>query len=62
MSSTRDGSQLSPGYFAAGMILGALVGFGLWMATDLFVFFPAFLGVGVVLGIVFDDARPRKHR
>lgn len=56
------GSDLSPVAFAAGMILGALVGFAIWMATDTFVFFPAFLGVGVVFGLIFDTARKRKEQ
>jgi hypothetical protein len=60
MDSAGNGSELSAGAFAAGMILGALVGFALWMATDTFVFFPAFLGMGVVFGLIFDAARRRK--
>jgi hypothetical protein len=60
MDSTGNGSDISPGAFAAGMILGALVGFALWMATDTFVFFPAFLGMGVVFGLIFDAARRRR--
>lgn len=61
MNGSRNGSDLSPASFAAGMILGALVGFALWMATDTFVFFPVFLGVGVVFGLVFDAARKRRE-
>ena len=61
MDGTPNRSQLSPGAFAAGMILGAMVGFGLWMATDTFVLFPAFLGMGVVFGLMFDAARRRRR-
>ena len=60
MNGKPNGSDLSPVAFAAGMILGALVGFALWMATDTFVFFPAFLGVGLVFGLIFDAARSRR--
>jgi hypothetical protein len=42
---------------AVGMILGALIGFVLWMATDIFVFMPAFLGVGLTLALVIDGVR-----
>lgn len=60
MASSGGGSELSVGAFTAGMILGALVGFALWMATDTFVFFPAFLGMGLVFGLIFDAARRRR--
>ncbi|WP_062377732.1 hypothetical protein [Demequina pelophila] len=42
--------------FAAGMLLGALIGFIIWIATDNFALFPAFLGVGVGLGLAFSQA------
>lgn len=61
MDSTGNGRELSAGAFAAGMILGALVGLALWMATDTFVFFPAFLGMGVVFGLIFDAAGKRRQ-
>lgn len=37
---------------AAGMLIGALIGFALWIATDTFVFMPAFLGVGLAFGLM----------
>lgn len=49
--------ELSPGAFALGMLMGAVIGFALWMGTDTFVFFPVFLGVGVVFGMMFNAAR-----
>lgn len=61
MDNTSGRRELSAGAFAVGMILGALVGFALWMATDTFVFFPAFLGMGVVFGLIFDAARRSKE-
>lgn len=61
MDSTGKERELSAGAFAAGMILGSLVGFALWMATDTFVFLPAFLGMGVVFGLIFDAARRRRE-
>jgi hypothetical protein len=50
------------GTFASTWFLAALVisKFVLWMATDTFVFFPVFLGMGVVFGLIFDVARRRR--
>ena len=45
---------------AAGMIIGTITGFAIWMTTDLFVIFPVFIGIGVVLGLVFTEARDRR--
>lgn len=45
---------------AVGMILGALTGFAIWIATDTFAVFPAFLGAGLVLGLVFSEATGRR--
>lgn len=50
-------ATLSPGAFAAGMLLGAVIGFAIWMGTGDFVFFPVFLGVGVVFGMLFSAQR-----
>lgn len=58
----RDDRQLLPVPFAAGMLLGAATGFAIWIATDTFALFPAFLGIGVVLGIVFSQASSRHRR
>lgn len=60
MADQHDRNNLSPGAFAAGMLMGAVLGFALWMGTDTFVFFPAFLGVGVVFGMIFG-AEQRSH-
>jgi hypothetical protein len=43
------------------MLLGGLTGFAIWIATDTFALFPAFLGIGVVLGIVFSQASGRRR-
>jgi hypothetical protein len=45
---------------AAGMILGALTGLLIWITTDTFALFPAFLGVGLVLGLVFSNSSGRR--
>ncbi len=52
-----DGRAVSPGPFAAGMLVGALVGFALWLTTDTFVLFPAFLAVGAALGLALGSGR-----
>lgn len=49
--------EIRPMPMAVGMILGALTGFALWIATDTFVFFPAFLGVGLALGLALGSLR-----
>ncbi|MDN4473189.1 hypothetical protein [Demequina zhanjiangensis] len=48
--------------FAAGMLLAAVTGFLIWIATDTFALFPAFVGIGVVLGLVFSRASDRRGR
>lgn len=60
MDGTSNRGQLGAGPFVAGMLLAGAVGFALWMATETFVFFPAFLGTGVVFGMIFDAARRRR--
>lgn len=45
---------------AAGMILGSLTGFAIWITTDTFALFPAFVCIGFVLGLVFSDASNRR--
>ena len=47
--------------FAVGMVTGALIGFVLWIATDTFALFPAFIGVGLVLGMVLQSAADRPN-
>lgn len=55
----NDGNdrEFRPGPMAAGMLTGALIGFALWIATDTFVFMPAFLGVGLALGLMLGGMR-----
>lgn len=60
MGSGRGGPEVRPLPMAAGMILGAVTGFAIWIATDTFALFPAFLGVGLVLGLVFSEAAGRR--
>lgn len=62
MGDHEDPPQLRPVPFAVGMLLGAAIGFALWIATDTFALFPAFLGVGVVLGIVLSGTSGRRDR
>lgn len=52
-----DRPAVAPGPFAAGMLVGALVGFALWIATDTFVLFPALLAVGAALGLALGSGR-----
>ena len=58
MTRSDQKEQLRPVPFAVGMLIAGVTGFALWMATDTFVLFPAFMGMGVVLGILFS--RPRR--
>ena len=57
-------SMMSAAYIAGyrvGMLVAGGTGFLMWLATETFVFFPAFLGMGVVLGMVFSQAAARRH-
>jgi hypothetical protein len=47
---------------AAGMLLGGLAGLLIWITTDTFVLFPAFLGIGLVLGLVFSEAGTKRRQ
>jgi hypothetical protein len=47
--------QVRPIPLAVGMLIGAVLGFVLWIATDTFALFPAFLGVGVGLGVALSS-------
>ena len=62
MADDRRGPEISPGPMAAGMLLGGVTGFLIWITTDTFALFPAFLGIGFVLGLVFSEAGTRRHR
>jgi len=59
MSSKDTGTEVRPVPLAIGMLLGGLTGFLIWITTDTFALFPAFLGMGVVLGLVFSNAGGR---
>ena len=48
----EPGSDFRPLPMAAGMLMGALVGFVLWLATDAFVFLPVCSGAGLALGLI----------
>ncbi len=52
-------SPMSVMAFAVGMVTGAVIGFVLWIATDTFALFPAFIGMGLVLGMVLQSAVDR---
>ena len=51
-----QGAPVSAVAMAIGTIAGALIGFVLWIATDTFALLPAFLGVGLVLGMALQSA------
>ena len=53
--------RIRPLPFAAGMVIGGVTGFLIWMATDTFVLFPAFIAIGFVLGLVFSQAADRRR-
>ena len=58
---TNREPQMRPLPMAAGMLIGAVTGFAIWITTDTFALFPAFLGVGLVLGIVLSQASDRRR-
>jgi MFS superfamily sulfate permease-like transporter len=62
MSSSNENSGPGVVTTAAGMVIGALTGLAVWLTTDLFVFFPVFIGVGFVLGMVFKEAKERRNK
>ena len=47
---------------AAGMVIGTATGLAIWLTTDLFVFFPVVIGIGFVLGLVFQEANSGRHQ
>jgi len=55
------GPEVRPVPMAAGMLLGSLTGFAIWITTDTFALFPAFVCIGFVLGLVFSDASDRRQ-
>ncbi len=62
MRNTSQRDELRPMPLLAGMLVAGITGFVLWIATDTFALFPAFLGVGVVLGLVFSRVRQQRTR
>jgi hypothetical protein len=62
MASSDRRPELRPIPMAAGTLLGSLTGFAIWIATDTFAVFPAFLGIGLVLGLVFSQTQPDKRQ
>ncbi len=58
----RNGTQLQPLPLAVGMLIGGVTGFLIWTATDTFALFPAFLGIGLVLGIALSEAASKRRR
>ena len=61
MAEGDRGPEFRPVPMAAGMLLGSLTGFAIWITTDTFALFPAFVGIGFVLGLVFSDASGRRE-
>ena len=59
MPANVSGQQIRPVPLAIGMLLGALTGFLIWVTTDTFALFPAFVGIGLVLGLVFSQVTRR---
>jgi F0F1-type ATP synthase assembly protein I len=45
--------NISPTALAVSMVSGALVGFIIWMVTDMFVFLPVFIGAGLTVGLAW---------
>ena len=61
MAQGQRGPQVRPVPMAAGMLTGGLTGFLIWVTTGTFALFPAFLGIGFVLGLVFSEAVAKRH-
>lgn len=62
MSAKRQGSGSEVVSMAAGMVIGATTGAAIWLTTDTFVFFPVFIGIGFVLGLVFAEANQKRTK
>lgn len=45
--------NVSPTALAISMLSGAVVGFIIWMVTDIFVFLPVFIGAGLTVGLAW---------
>ncbi|SEI81380.1 hypothetical protein [Demequina mangrovi] len=56
MSDDDRKPTIRPRPFAAGILLGSVTGFLIWIATGTFALFPAFVSIGFVLGLVFSRA------
>lgn len=62
MSDSNQNSRSRVVPMAAGMLIGLVTGLAIWLTTDLFVFFPVFIGIGFVLGLVFQEASEKRDR
>ena len=62
MSDKRQASSSEVVSMAAGMVTGAITGAAIWLTTDTFVFFPVFIGIGFVLGLVFKEANEKRSK
>jgi len=52
----RDRTRPVPVVIVA--LVGASIGFVIWMTADMFVFFPVFLAIGVTMGMVLGQRQP----
>jgi uncharacterized membrane protein YfcA len=62
MSDKKQVSNSEVVSMAAGMVIGAITGAAIWLTTDTFVFFPVFIGIGFVLGLVIKDAYEKRNK
>lgn len=53
---------MRPVPMSVGLVVGALTGFLIWITTETFALFPAFLGIGLVLGLALSDLDGRRRR
>jgi preprotein translocase subunit SecG len=62
MSDKSKASRSEIVSMAAGMLIGAITGAAIWLTTDTFVFFPVFIGVGLVLGLALKEANEKRNK
>lgn len=55
---TTKRSTPDPRAVAFGLAVGAGLGVTIWVVTDLFVFFPVFLAIGLTLGTAWSQSEP----